>query len=316
MVAEQLVVTGGSGFIGQHLLRAVQGRQVRALTRSHHMMVGAAGIMWMEGDLTSSATWPSLLTPGCIVINLAYPDGLPTAQAVASTQAMVAACAEAKVARLIHCSTVSVYGRTPGGTIDELTLCNPVDDYGKKKLAIENAIVEADSGHCEVAILRPAAVFGEGGKNLVSLMNSLSCDSGLVRYLRASLFGRRRMHLVPVETVVAALLFLADTSQSVAGHVFNVSNDDAPQNNYLAVEQMLIEVLDLPGRTLPLLPVPPLVLKALLRARGRSELDPYCSYCGEKLRRWGFVSPVSFETAIRSFANSWKTGRSFQEDGA
>ena len=47
-----IAVTGGTGFVGAHLLRIAteQGREVRALTR--RPQAEAAGVEWVAGDLT------------------------------------------------------------------------------------------------------------------------------------------------------------------------------------------------------------------------------------------------------------------------
>ncbi|TVO54374.1 NAD-dependent epimerase/dehydratase family protein [Denitromonas halophila] len=310
MTASNIVLTGATGFIGQHFVQAAQGRAVSALTRGLKDRSGAPdNIRWVTGDLVSPGSWASLLTPGCTVINLAYPESLSSEQSLGAAQAMVRACAEANAARLIHCSTVSVYGRTSGGMIDETTPCNPLDEYGGRKLAIEEAIRASDSGACEVAVLRPAAVFGAGGQNLVALANSLCGGAALANYLRASLFGRRRMHLVPVQTVVAALLFLADCERPIGGEVFNVSDDDDALNNFRDVERILAEALEIPARKLPVLPIPSVVLKSLLHLRGRSERDPHCVYRADKIRQLGFVSPIDFEAALRSFAMLCRSDR-------
>lgn len=314
MVTSKIVLTGATGFIGQHFLRAVSDRAVSALTRGpmgHSFSSG--NVKWVTGDLGLSSSWQSLVEPGSTVINLAYPGSMSLEQSVTAAGTMVRACAEAKAARLIHCSTVSVYGRTSGGRIDESTPCNPMDEYGRKKLAIEDAIRDADSGTCEVAILRPAAVFGAGGQNLTALVNSLRRGSVLANYLRASLFGRRKMHLVPVQTVVSALLFLADCEQSLSGQIFNISEDDDAINNYRDVERVLIETLDLPDRYWPVLPVSSTVLKVLLQMRGRSELDPHCVYQSDKICRLGFVHPIDFEEALRSFAMNYRPQHAVRE---
>ena len=313
MTASRIVLTGATGFIGQHFLRAAQDREVFALTRKVPSGTRFAGnIKWVVGDLASPVSWQSLLAPGCIVINLAYPGSLSLEQSVAAARGMVSTCAQAHAARLIHCSTVSVYGRTSGGMIDESTPCNPQDAYGCQKLAIEEAIRTADAGACEVAMLRPAAVFGIGGQNLAALVNSLCHAPAMANYLRACLFGRRKMHLVPVQTVVGALLFLADCEQSIAGQVFNVADDDDGLNNFRDVEHVLRETLELAERKLPLVPLPEVSLKALLRLRGRSELDPYCVYQADKMAQMGFVRPIDFEEALRSFATHCRSERALR----
>lgn len=306
-----LVVTGANGFIGRHFLAAARadGIPIRALTRGAAGVAAdpAAGVEWIIGDIADPAVWLRLLTPGCVVVNLAYSQVAATADAVGATKAMVEACAAAGARRLVHCSTISVFGRTAGGVIDEATPCNPVDDYGRQKLAIEEALLGADPGSCEVATLRPAAVFGNGGQALRFMCTSLASGSRLISYGRSSLFGRRSMHLVPVETVVGALRFLADPVRSVDRQIFIVAEDDDPLNNFRDVERTLMAALGVQDYPLPPLLLPIALLKMLLLARGRSEIDPYCRYSAAKLHAAGFAAPVSFAAALQGFAKNSDT---------
>lgn len=313
MSNQTIVVTGGTGFIGRHFLADLPSEsvRVRALSRNPDMAaVTHPGIEWIAGDLADSDSWKRLLEPGCTVVNLAYSSTETIEQAVASTTTMVKACAEMKIARLVHCSTISVYGRTWGGVIDEQTPCKPIDDYGRRKLAIEQA-VQLHRGF-ELLVLRPSAVFGSGGQGLRALCTSLREGSRLTNYLRSSLFGSRQMHLVRVETVVAALRMLCNLQRTVDHEVFIVAEDHEPHNNFRDVERLLMSALGVPDYPIAPLPIPSAVLGLMLRARGRSEVDPHCIYSAAKLQEWGFAPSQGFSGAIQLFAQvqSSKVGAS------
>lgn len=313
MSNKTIVVTGGTGFIGRHFLAdlPLESVRVRALSRNPGMAaVVHPGIEWVAGDLADPDSWKRLLEPGCTVVNLAYSSTGTIEQALASTTTMVKVCAEMKVARLVHCSTISVYGRTGGGVIDELTPCKPIDDYGRRKLAIEQA-VQSQQGF-DLLVLRPSAVFGSGGQGLRALCSSLREGPRLTNYVRSSLFGSRQMHLVRVETVVAALRMLCDLQHPVGHEVFIVAEDQEPQNNFRDVERLLMSALGVPDYPVAPLPVPSAVLSLMLRARGRSEVDPNCIYSAAKLKEWGFTPSQGFSSAIQLFAQmqSSKVGAS------
>ena len=305
MSNKTIVVTGGTGFIGRHFLAGLplDSVRVRALSRNPGMAaVAHPGIEWVAGDLADSDSWKRLLEPGCTVVNLAYSSTGTIEQALASTATMVKACAEVKIARLVHCSTISVYGRTRGGIIDELTPCKPIDDYGRRKLAIEQ-VVQSQQGF-ELLVLRPSAVFGSGGQGLRALCRSLREGSILTNYLRSSFFGTRQMHLVRVETVVAALQMLCNF-QAPAGHeVFIVAEDQEPHNNFRGVERLLMSALGVSDYPVVPLPIPSAVLRLMLRARGRSEVDPNCIYSAAKLQAWGFTPSQGFSGAVQLFAQT------------
>lgn len=300
-----LVVTGANGFIGRHFLHGIDasGIRVRALTRvANDTNTSGQGVERVAGDLSDGSVWDRLLEPGCTVVNLAYSQSATIEDAVAATRAMVSACNEAKVARLVHCGTVSVYGRTTVNVIDESTPCNPIDEYGRQKLAIEEALLHSGTRNFELAVLRPSQVFGAGGLALRTLCGHLLSGSRLVNYCRSSLFNRRSMHLVPVETVVAALWFLCAVQRPLDREVFIISDDDDPKNNFQDVEHILMEALHLPDYAFARTPVPRGILKTLLKLKGRGEIDPATRFLCDKLLGWGFERPLRLETALRQFA--------------
>lgn len=300
-----VALTGATGFIGRHLVAELlrEGVAVRALTRRAGTALAVAdGLHWVKGSIASPVAWSELLVPGCVLINLAYSGETVASAALAETQLMVEACATAQVKRLVHCSTVSVYGRSTNTLLDESATCQPSNDYGRVKLAIERTILSAVAGRFETVLVRPSVVFGFDGEALVKLAEDLLCQPQWLNYLRSSLFGARHTHLVPVETVVAALWHCSWSPLIENGAVVVVSDDDDPLNNFQDVERLLLEGLGLPPYPLPRLRVPRQFLELLLRLRGRANVDTRKRYLGDRLRQSGFVKPVAFATALEQFA--------------
>jgi nucleoside-diphosphate-sugar epimerase len=64
--------------------------------------------------------------------------------------------------------------------------------------------------------------------------------------------------------------------------------------------------LGLAGYSLPVIPVPYFVLKALLGLAGKSNINPCCVYSGQKLLDFGFKKAVSFEDGLVDFADWYK----------
>ena len=76
------------------------------------------------------------------------------------------------VKQFIFMSTVKVYGEENERAYGEDTPCHPQDDYGKSKLAAEEALLELEDDNFRVAIIRTPIVYGAGVKaNILSLVN-------------------------------------------------------------------------------------------------------------------------------------------------
>jgi nucleoside-diphosphate-sugar epimerase len=299
-----VVVIGASGFIGEHLVDALADRpdlDVRVML--HRSKAGGrAGVAYAEGDLLAVEKLDAALVEDCVVINLAYlvRDNL---QAVAN---LAKACARKRVHRLIHCSTAVVAGRSAEAFVTEETPCRPMTEYEKTKLQIEQTLLEMSAGQFEITILRPTAVFGPGGRNLIKLAQGLTRKNLWVNYVKSSLFGHRSMNLVAVENVVAALKYLI-SARETDRQVFIISDDDSPLNNYRDIEDKLLAAFG-KSYAIPRLPVPRLVLGSLLWLAGRSSSNPSIKYSDRKLAARGFCKPQDLGGAVDDFAR-WYQGQ-------
>ena len=304
-------VTGGSGFIGRHLLSSLAaspGIEVRALARSGAGAGAGCGstISWHQGDLEDSGALRTLMAPDGTLIHLAYP-GWTHERHLAAATSMADIARGIGLRRLILCSTAVVAGKARDDRITEDTACEPVLAYERTKFEIERTLAARAAGAFEFAVLRPTAVFGPGGRNLVKLATDLTTGSRAVNYLRSSLYGRRRMNLVAVENVVGALMFLVARYRLAVPETYIVSDDDDPANNFRDVEAALMRHLGVPAYPLSPLPLPRAVLGSALRMVGRSATNPSRIYDASRLRRAGWRPALPFQGGLARFA-AWFAG--------
>ncbi|MBV6824258.1 NAD(P)-dependent oxidoreductase [Pseudomonas sp. PD9R] len=301
-----ICLTGAFGFIGQHLLPMLigQGVTVRILTRN----VGRNAVEGVEthvGDLFDPISLGAFLADARLLINLAHPSGQLSDERYSEGIGNLAKAAkQAGVHRVLHISTAMVVGVPPQRVVSESTTEHPVTDYERQKLNAEKIFHRELHGIADLGILRPTAVFGRGGQNLLKLAGTIAGNSFFSRRLFRFIHGQRHMHLVSVNEVVAAIVFLAFGKRPLEGNVFLISADDEPTNHYQAVDSILGAVL---GKPMPDsgLCLPATVLKTLLKLVGRSQADPRLIYDAGKLYSWGFRRSVDFEAELQYFAQNY-----------
>ncbi len=153
-----LAITGGTGFVGRHLLRLAieQGFAVRALTRREQP--AEWGIEWVVGALDDADSLGRLVTGADAVIhvagaiNAADRIGFERDNAL-GTMALVEAALDGGVRRFIHVSSLAA--REPA-----------LSDYGWSKARSETIV--AASG-LDWTIVRPPAVYGAGDRELLQM---------------------------------------------------------------------------------------------------------------------------------------------------
>lgn len=170
----RVLVTGGTGFVGGHLVEALrrQGHAVTALVRSPDKAapLAALGATLVSGDLHTIGT--GALEGIETVYHLA---GLTAARNQAEFQRvnvdgtanLLKAASAAGVGRFVFVSSLAAAGPAPAGhsrTLDDPA--QPVTDYGRSKAAAE-AVVRA--GQVPWVIVRPPAVYGPSDVELLKV---------------------------------------------------------------------------------------------------------------------------------------------------
>jgi nucleoside-diphosphate-sugar epimerase len=165
----QVLLTGATGFIGRHLCHRLvaEGHSVVALVRDRgrSSALPPAGISHLEGDLSLFDRDDVALPPCDLVVHLA---GVVTAKnpdeydavnhrAVKSLVQCIARQSW-KPRRLLFASSLAAAGPTAAGVRKtESDPCEPVDDYGRAKLAAEEVLRDAPF---PTTSFRPSIVFG------------------------------------------------------------------------------------------------------------------------------------------------------------
>jgi nucleoside-diphosphate-sugar epimerase len=312
-----LVILGAGGFLG----RAIIAQRdvffpIKAVARKTPVDADlhADNITWYELDLLVPHSLDSVLEPGDIVVNTAYLKTGSDDENLRLVNNIIDSCRQLGAKRLLHCSTAVVAGMTKKTPVDETTPCAPYTPYERNKFALEKRVLECLSSNLEVIIVRPTPMVGLGGKNLLKLAESLKNGNQFVNYLRACLFRKRKMHLVPVNTVASAILHLIRQDNAKNGDIYYISSDHDAANNFLSVEKFLLQALGRKPRKIPVLPVPSLFLSILLKLKGRSESSLHRIYDSKKLRSTNFTPVDTLHDAVIEFGKSVLKGSKMHEN--
>jgi nucleoside-diphosphate-sugar epimerase len=298
-------VTGATGFIGGRLVDALveEGHKVRVLVRQPggSPLLHRTGVELVQGDLGDPGGLQEAIRGAEHVFHCAglVGDWLRHDDArrinVEGTAALLSACAASGVGRVVHLSSLSVYGLGQHrGTDESAPLCYSGDAYMDSKIDAERMVrVAASRDGLPAVIVRPGFVYGPGDRRFLPKL----LDAVGRRQFAYVGDGSKLLNLSYVDDVARAML-LAAGEPSAVGQAYNLT--DGTETSLREFVECLCGHLGIPA---PTKRIPPPVgwaaayaVEALSRAR-RAKEAPRLSrgrmrflyynqhYSGEKAQR-------------------------------
>ncbi|AZL68670.1 MULTISPECIES: NAD-dependent epimerase/dehydratase family protein [Pseudomonas] len=255
----KVLVTGGTGFIGRHLVwhLAAQGWQVLFSGRNAQAAAevidhSPAQVSWLALAHGSAQTAGQLTeaSQGCdaIVHCAALSSPWGSAQAfrdanLEATAEVIQACQANGIARLVHLSTPSLYFdyRDRLGIREDQPLPAPVNQYARTKAQAEALLALAELPAC--VILRPRAVFGPWDATLMPRLLRVM-RRGAIPLMRG---GQAQLDLTCVDNLVHAVWLALTRPLPRPLCVYNLSNGTPLPFNALLAQ--MAEQFQLPLRT-------------------------------------------------------------------
>lgn len=229
----ETIVTGATGLVGRHLVTALleRGDAVRALALPSEdtSWLEERGVAVHRGDIRDPHTLTVPMRGVDTVFHLAAMQGMwvPAEEYynvnVTGTENVCRAAMAARVHRMVHVSSWTIYGMAHSQPLTEDTPAAPWHDpYWITKAQgdqlVQRMIAEE---HLPAAIIRPGTIFGPGDRlNFGRMADKLRLGRAIVIGS-----GRNALPLVYVTDVVQGLLLCADVDRA-QGQVYNITNDE------------------------------------------------------------------------------------------
>ena len=206
-----ILVTGGAGYIGSHVVRQLNERGERVVVLDNlgtGFREALLGVELVVGDVGDRALVEALLRDRAIdtVIHFAAHTVVPESvrdplkyygNNTCATRNLLAACTAAGVRHFVFSSTAAVYGMPASGAADEDTPTAPINPYGTSKLMSEWMLRDVSAAtplrhailrYFNVAGCDPGGRIGQRTPN-ATLLIKVACEHAMGKRPQLAVFG-------------------------------------------------------------------------------------------------------------------------------
>jgi UDP-glucose 4-epimerase len=263
---KNVLVTGGAGFIGSHLVEQLfeKGYHVKVLdnlstgklSNFNSNILNPGAVDFVKGDIRDSGLVEKCCVEADVVIHLAAQTSVPFSLQnpefnndvnVKGTLNLLNSSVEAKVSRFLFISSCAVYGEPVYLPVDETHPTNPISPYAESKLIAEKECLRLnDGGAFESVVFRFFNVYGprqglsEYSGVITKFIDRIKQKLPLIIYGD----GSQTRDFVYVKDIVNAIM-LALENKKAPGNIFNVGTGRAVPLQELADTMLSLTGADL-----------------------------------------------------------------------
>ncbi len=232
--SNQVLVTGGGGFLGGAIVRHLvkRGDRVKSFSRRFYPELASLGVEQIQGDISNATAVERACRKVDLVFHVAAKPGIwgdyisYYRTNVIGTQNVIDACKQHDISRLVYTSSPSVvFGGADMEGVDESV---PYPEkfyayYPETKAMAEQSVISAGDEGLKTIILRPHLIWGPRDNHLVPRI--IERANRLVKVGN----GKNLVDTIYIDNAADAHILAADRlkqNQNLSGKVYFISQDD------------------------------------------------------------------------------------------
>ena len=274
---QSVLVTGGAGFLGQHLVRRLldEGRHVRTLDILPRAPDADRRAEYSQADVRDARAVEAAMTGISSVVHCVAAQPVSRSGRavlhdvnVRGTARVLDAALRHGVRRVVAISSSAIYGRPLSCPLDEHTRFNPVCAYGRSKVDAERVCRRYRSLGLDVVILRPRVLLGSGRLGIYQMLFNWIADTKPI-YIVGS--GMQPFQALSVHDMVEACCQALE--RDCENQDFNLG-----ACRYSSFRQDLRRLMDHAGNRRPIVSLPAAPAKAVLATLDALDLSPLTAW--------------------------------------
>ena len=285
----KVLVTGGSGFLGLHLVRffhkkkfSVRIVDLQTFPKNEYPKT----VEFIQGDIRDKKTVKKAMDGVDLVIHAAAALPLWKAKDIYTTNIdgtnnVLQASQRAKVRQVIYISSTAVYGIPKKHPIYETDPVHGVGPYGESKIAAESLCKRYRASGLFVTVIRPKTFVGTHRLGVFEILFDWIKDGKKIPVFGS---GKNQYQLLDVDDLVEAIYLLTKVGKK-ANDTFNIG-----ALSYKTVQKDLEDVFKFARSGSRILPIPAFPLKTALRFFEMLHISPLYKWVYETADKDSFVS--------------------------
>jgi nucleoside-diphosphate-sugar epimerase len=234
----KISITGSSSLLGKNVISLLKKNLLSLSKRKKDSLFLQTGNIKKKdqvyyGNLENKQFVTKFLSKSDCIINIAFDNNHYKKNVKIIRNLINASNTSKTIKKFIHISTAVVVGKNYKDEITEDENCNPINEYQKIKLKLENEIISNLSENIELIIIRPTEIADYKNPKSTIFYFKKRCNNSLINFFFRFILNDRILNFVSIENVSNAIVFFVKKKKISLKkkNIFFIS-EDKKNNNF------------------------------------------------------------------------------------